>query len=185
LIVEHQAGIPVLMTPLRGHSRDGQDCGPLIAAHVAQVQIPYGSTVLVADSALDSADNLRQRAEPRTTWITRVPATLRDAQTVVAQDDPQTMAPMTEEYRYQVLPSTYGGVEQRWVRLHSEPRQPQAQRTVDKQLRKDSTQAVKAFKKRCRTAFACAAAAQPALATFAQDLLATFLVTSTVRPMPR
>ena len=47
------------------------------------------------------------------------------------------------------------------------------------------TQEVKAFKKLCRTAFACAADAQQALATFAQDLQATFLVPSTVRPTPR
>jgi hypothetical protein len=57
------------------------------------------------------------------------------------------MAPLMEPYRYQVLSSTYGGVEQRWVRIHSEPRQPQAQRTVDKQLRLQSEQEVKAWKK--------------------------------------
>ena len=50
------------------------------------------------------------------------------------------MAPLTEGYRYQELTSTYGGVEQRWVLIYSEPRQPQAQRTVDKQLRKQSDQ---------------------------------------------
>ena len=57
------------------------------------------------------------------------------------------MAPLMEQDRSQVLSSTYGGVEQRWVRIHSEPRQPQAQRTVDKQLRQHSEQDVKAWKK--------------------------------------
>jgi transposase len=185
LIVEHQAGIPVLMKPLSGNSSDAQDFGQIIADHVTQLQITYGPTFLVADSALYSAENLQKLAETRTKWITRVPATLSEAQTVLAQADPQTMAPLTEEYRYQVLPSTYGGVEQRWVLIPSEPRQPQAQRPVDKQLLKYSTQEVKTFKKLCRTAFACAADAQQALATFAQDLQATFLVTSTVRPTPR
>jgi hypothetical protein len=32
LIVEHQAGIPVLMQPLSGHSRDPQACGQVIQA---------------------------------------------------------------------------------------------------------------------------------------------------------
>ena len=59
------------------------------------------------------------------------------------------------------------------------------QRTVDKQLRKHSVQEVKTFKKLCRTALACAAAAQQALATFAQGLQATFVAQSTVRPTPR
>src|SRR5215467_13774697 len=35
LIVEHQAGIPVLMKPLSGNSSDAQDFGQLIADHVA------------------------------------------------------------------------------------------------------------------------------------------------------
>jgi transposase len=184
LIVEHQAGIPVLMKPLSGNSSDAQDFGQIIADHVTQLQLTYGTTFLVADSALYSAENLRKLAETRTKWITRVPATLSEAQAVLAQADPQTMAPLTEEYRYQVVPSTYGGVEQRWVLIHSAPRQPQAQRTVDKQLLKHSTQEVKAFKKLGRTAFACAADAQQALATFAQTLQATFLATSTVRATP-
>jgi hypothetical protein len=34
------------------------------------------------------------------------------------------------------VPSSYGGVAQRWVLIYSEQRQPQAQRTVDKQWRK-------------------------------------------------
>ena len=87
--------------------------------------------VFVADSALSSAENLQKLAETRTTWITRVPATLREAQAVLAQADPQTMAPLTEGYRSHVVRSSAGGVAQRWVLLHSAARQPQAQRTVD------------------------------------------------------
>ena len=84
------------------------------------------------DSALYSAENLQKLAETSLKWITRVPATLHEAQAVLAQADPQTMAPLTEGYRYHVVPSSYGGVAQRWVLIYSEPRQPQAQRTVDK-----------------------------------------------------
>jgi hypothetical protein len=42
--------------------------------------------------------------------------------------------------------STYGGVEQRWVLIYSEARQPQAQRAVDKPLRQLTDKEVKAFK---------------------------------------
>jgi transposase len=185
LIVEHQAGIPVLMKPLSGNSSDVHDFGQLITAHMAQLQITYGRMLLVADSALYSAENLQKLAETRTKWITRVPATLSEAQAVLAQADPQTMAPLTEGYRSHVVRSSYGGVEQRWVLLHSAARQPQAQRTVDKQLLKCSEQEAKTFKNLCRTAFACAADAQQALATFAQGLQATFVAQSTARPTPR
>ena len=184
LMVEHQAGIPVLMKPLSGNSSDAQDFGQVITDHMAQLQITYGMTFLVADSALYSAENLQKLAETRMKWIPRVPATLREAQAVLAQADPQTMAPLTEGYRSRVVPSSYGGIEQRWVLIHSEPRQPQAQRTVDKQWLKQSTHEVKAFKTLCRTACACEADAQQALARFAHDVQTTFLHASTVCPMP-
>ena len=138
----------------------------------------------MADSALYSAENLHKLAETSLKWITRVPATLHEAQAVLAQADPQTMAPLTEGYRYHVVPSSYGGVAQRWVLIYSEPRQPQAQRTVDKQWRKQSDHEVKAFQTLCRTAFACEADAQQALARFAHDLQTTFLSDSTVCPTP-
>jgi transposase len=114
-----------------------------------------------------------------------VPATLHEAQVALAQADPQTMAPLTEGYRYHVVPASYGGVAQRWVLIYSEPRQPQAQRTVDKQWLKQSDREVKAFQTLCRTAFACAADAQQALAHFADDLQATFLHDSTICSTPQ
>ena len=51
-------------------------------------------TYLVADSALYSAENLQKLAETSLKWITRVPATLHEAQAVLAQTNPQTMAPL-------------------------------------------------------------------------------------------
>ena len=107
-----------------------------------------------------------------------------EAQAALAQADPQAMAALQEGYRDHELTSTYGGVEQRWVLLYSEPRRVPAQRTIDKQLRQQSDQEVKAFKTFCRTTFACEADARQALSAFAQGLQATFLTTSTVRAQP-
>jgi transposase len=117
-------------------------------------------------------------------WITRVPATLPEATEVLAQAQPETMVALPEGYRYAVVASRYGGVAQRGVLLSSEHRQPQAQRTVDKQCRQHGDREVKAFQKLCRPAFACEADAQQALASFAHDLQATFLHESTVCPTP-
>src|SRR5262245_20224256 len=146
LIVAHQAGLPGLMKPLSGKSSDAHAFGHVLTNHRAQWQITYGMTFLVADSALYSAENLHQLAETNLKWLPRVPATLREAHTILAQADPQTMAPLTEGYRYRVVPSSYGGIEQRWGRIHSEPRQPQAQRPVDKPWRPQRDQEVKAFR---------------------------------------
>ena len=185
LIVEHQAGIPLLMQPLSGNSSDAQDFGEVIGTHVQQLQTTYGMHYLVADSALYSAANLQKLAETTMKWISRVPATLSEAQALLAQIDLQTLIPLTAGYRYHEYTSTYGGIAQRWVLISSESRQPQAQRTVDKQLRTASDKEVKAWKKLCSTTFACEADAQQTLALFTQTLQATFLSASTVHAWPR
>jgi transposase len=185
LIVEHRAGIPVLMKPLSGNSSDAKDFGEVISAHIDQLQTTYGTPYLVADSALYSAENLQKLAATRMKWLSRVPATLKEAQEALAQAAPETMVPLMEGYRYQPLTADYGGVEQRWLLLYSEQRRAQAQRTVDKQWRKHSEQESQAFQKLCRMTFACEADAQQALADFAQGLETTQLHQSAIHPRMR
>ena len=185
LMVEPQAGIPGLMKPLSGNRSDAPEFGQIVRDHMAQLHTPDGTTYLVAESALSSEDNLQKLSETRLKWITRVPGTLSDAQTALAQADPQTMAPLLDGYRDRVLPSTSGGVAQRGVLISSEHRLPQAQRTVDQPWLKHSEQEVKACRHLCHTACACAADAQQALATFEHSLQATLLAQSTVRSRPR
>ena len=98
-IVEHRAGIPGLMQPCSGHRRDAPDFGHLITAHMAQWQITCGTTLLVAGSALYRAEHLQKLAETRTPWITRVPATWREAQAAWARATPHTTAPLAAGYR--------------------------------------------------------------------------------------
>ena len=185
LVVEHQAGIPVLMQPLRGHSHDGTAFGQVVSDHIAQLPTTCPSAYLVADRALYSADNVHKLTETSLKWITRVPATLIEAQEVLAQAQPATMPSLAEGYRYAVVASSYGGVAQRWVLIYSEQRQPQAQRTVDTQWRQQSDHEGHVFKRLCRTAFACEADAQQALAHCVHDLQATLLHDSTICPTPR
>ena len=117
--------------------------------------------------------------------MTRVPATLREAQAALAQADPQTMAPLSPGYRYQDLTSPYGGIAQGWRLVYSEHRHTQAQRTVDKQLLKQGQREVAAFQHRRRQTFACATDAQQALTTFPPGLHATYLHQRAVRATPR
>ena len=99
LLVEPQAGLPRLLKPLSGKSSEAQDFGQIIADHVTPLQITSGPTCLVAASALYRAANLQTLAETRTKWIARLPATWSEAQTVLAQAAPQTMAPLPGKNR--------------------------------------------------------------------------------------
>jgi transposase len=185
LIVEPQAGIPLLMHPLSGNTSDAIDFRPVVTEHIAQLHTTYGTAYLVADSALYNEENLQQLTRTRSKWITRVPATVSEAQAALADADPATMIPLMEGYRSQVRTSTYGGVAQRWVLIYSEHRRPQAQRAAEKPLLTQSTAEVKAFQRLSRTVFACEADAQQALITFAQGLHATRLHEVTIRPTRR
>ena len=71
LIVEQQAGIPMLMKPLSGNTSDAHDFGQVIRDYLEQLHITYGTTYVVADSALYSEDNLEKLAHTGTKWITR------------------------------------------------------------------------------------------------------------------
>jgi transposase len=157
----------------------------VIRAQVDQLHTTYGATYVVADSALYSEDNLDKLAQTAIKWITRVPATLSEAQAALVQAEPQAMAALHEGARDHALTSTDGGVEPRWVLIDSEPRQAPAQRTVDTPRRKQSDKEVQTFKKLCSTTFACEADARQALSAVEPGLQATFLTTSTVRAQPR
>jgi Domain of unknown function (DUF4277) len=184
LMIEPHAGRPVLLTPRRGHSSEAHGCGQLVKAHMAQWQTTYGPTDLVADRALDRAANRQQLAKTPLTWSSRVPATWHDAQAALAQADPPPMTPLTEGYRDHLGSSTDGGVAQRWGRIYSAPRHPQAQQTVDRQRRTPGAQEGPACRPLCRTTFACEAAAQQALATLTPGLRVPFLHEVAVRSTP-
>ena len=115
LLVEHQAGLPLLMKPLSGHSRDAHDFGEAVRAPMQPLQTTYDMTYLVADSALDSAANLQKLAQTHLKWITRVPATVSAAPALLAQAAPQRLASLKAGYRDHEGPSRDGGIEPRWV----------------------------------------------------------------------
>jgi hypothetical protein len=171
------------MKPLRGKSREAPAFGHGVRAPMAQWHTTDGPTSLVADRALYREDNRPTLSETRLQWLTRVPATWGEAQAVLTQAAPETMAPRRDGDRDRGLPSTDGGVAQRWGLISAEQRRPQAQRTVDKHLGKHRAQAVNAVNNLCRTA--CAADAPQALSPCAHGLQATLLAHSPVRSTPR
>jgi transposase len=95
-IVEPQAGMPLLLQPLRGHRRDGKGFGQGISDHMAQCHTAYSPTSLVAARALSNAEHLHKLAKTSLKWSTRVPATLPEAQEVFAPAQPATMAALPD-----------------------------------------------------------------------------------------
>jgi len=99
VLVEPQAGIPLLLKPRSGHPSDARDCGQVVSQHLQPLHLTSGTTYLVADSALYSEEQLQQLAHTKSTGSPRVPATLAAAQAALADAHPATMEPLLEGYR--------------------------------------------------------------------------------------
>jgi transposase len=184
LIVESQTGIPLLMKPLSGNSSDKQAFAAIIVAHIDRLQVDYGIEYMVADSALDTKENL-QRFGETIKWISRVPETIKEAKEAIDHVEFDAMLPLDEIYKYAMLTSTYGEIAQRWMVVHSEAARRRAVKTVTRSLIKQSEQEMQAFHKLCRQEFACAPEAEQAFTTFQKGLKVVTITAASIQEFPR
>jgi len=170
LIVENQAGIPLVMQALDGNSSDKNSFTEAVNAHVGRLQTDLGVEYIVGDSALYTAKSLKEMDD--NFWITRVPETLSDAQTIIEEISPQLMTDINQEAHSTVC-INYADVQQRWVVNYSPQAYQRALISVNKQCLKMSSQELKQFKQFCQKEFACEKDALKALKEQEKKLKAT------------
>lgn len=175
LMVEHQAGLPVLMEPLSGNSSDQGSFPELIDRHLSHLQRAHGFDYVVADSALYSADHIGDLDEAGTKFITRVPGTIEEARQAAQEADLEAMKSLADGYRATALHSEYGDVRQRWLLVWSEEAEKRATEQAAKQLEREHTEEKKAFRDLKEQEFACREDAEKALDAFKEDLTASVL----------
>jgi len=182
LIVENQAGIPLVMQALSGNSSDKRSFSEAIDTHVKQLQIDLGVEYLIGDSALYTAESLRKMRD--ILWISRVPETLKDAQYLIEQVAPGLMSNLDKEASCSVC-ITYAEIPQRWVVNYSPPAYQRALKTVNKQCLKSSEQELKQFSALCQKEFACETDARKALMALEKKLKMTSLYHCSVNNLAR
>ena len=175
LMVEHQAGLPMLMEPLSGNSSDQGSFPELIDRHLSHLQRAHGFDYVVADSALYSADHIGGLDKAGTKFITRVPGTIKEAKQAVEEADLEAMKSLADGYRGKTLRSEYGDVRQRWLLVWSEEAEQRAIDQAAKQLQREHAEEKKAFRKLKGQEFACREDAENALSAFEEDLTASVL----------
>lgn len=166
LMVEHQAGIPMLMQAASGNSSDKEGFRDIVDNHISQLQKDYGITTIVVDSAGFTAKSLEVHQAKGSFWIAAVPANVGLAKGLLARADINNMQPLTAGYLYLPLCTTYAEVKQRWLLIYSREAQKRAQKTVARQQTKASDKALKAWRKLSRQQFACQQDAELALHSF-------------------
>lgn len=153
LICANDAEVPLAFDIASGNQSDKAVFAERLRRFAQQWDI---DGMLVADSALYSAENLEQLGPLR--WITRVPLSVGAAQLLLSQLDSQIFTGTQRKgYRLTQCCSDYGGVRQRWVVVESEAGRQRDLKQLDKRLSKQADTATKQLRQLTRTDFACEA----------------------------
>jgi len=123
---------------------------------------------MVMDSAFYSKDNLQSTGDFR--WVTRVRETLKEIKEHYQRLDQAKMQPLAAGYKYLPVFSSYGGIEQRWLIIHSEQACARELRTFEKNLEKERDRNAKALMHLRNEAYACEADAEKAARQFSKKL---------------
>jgi transposase len=153
-LVTNQDGIPLFS---KAHSGNASDKNTIIEAFM---MVKKGlnlddTTYYIADSAVYSEKNIKQLGTEML-WITRIPATITESESLLNREV-DLVDCLDSRYKYFLTTSNYGGIPQKWVLFQSQPMQERKEKTFEKQLAKEKTQAEKSLVKLKRREFACEA----------------------------
>ena len=181
-ICENQAGIPLLMAPLSGHSDDKSGFRATIKEHIEQLKTDVGLEYIVADSAFYTAETLKE--SNHFFWVSRVPETLSLARQAIVDYAPSLMQ-QPDEMAMQAIAAHYADIEQRWLIVYSPQARNRSIKTVTKQCDNLSTKEVKTIKELLKQEFACEADARAALTKCQKRLVMTQLSDIQLTQVPR
>jgi transposase len=165
MICANRTSIPTYLNALSGNVSDKTSMPEIAEVYLAQFSEEEETPILVADAALYSADNIKRLSENQ--WVSRVPATINQAKTLLAQTDvSQMIASERETYFYHEVESNYGDVEQRWLIVLSEARRQQELDQFERRILREQAKLSKQAKKLQRQVFNCEADARKAFKQF-------------------
>jgi transposase len=175
LIVENVAGVPLYMQPMSGNTNDKEGFGVIVKEHITSLKHAQENALLVADSALYSAETIQTLTTQKRPFITRVPSTIKEAKTLLSSVKNQKFEPIDENYRYYEIASQYAGVDQRWFVIESKAFKAKESKTALKNVEKLFEKEEKQLAKLTKEIFYCEAEAIKSLKAFQSSLKASAL----------
>ena len=169
LIASEDGDVPLYLRVGNGNDSD-QAVFTEVIAQFKQEWKAAKPEVYVADAALYSQENLE--ALGKTPWISRVPATISEAQQLM-QTLPQEIfrvSSSNNNYSMTEVCSSYGAVPQRWIVVQSESRQKTDLKQLDKRIAKEHSEKTKLLKDLTAHPFACETDALDAAQLFTKKL---------------
>lgn len=171
LIATGDGGIPLFLRVADGNESDQAVFADLIKDFRARLNL---DALFVADAALYGAENLASLGSLR--WLCRVPKTLAEARRVLEGTPREAFVESVsyEGYRFARTRSDYGGVEQRWLVVHSGELEKAARERLERRLRRRERELDGELRRRLlgrKKTFACRADALEAAEAFAVECL--------------
>lgn len=159
-IITNQYGIPLFAKAYSGNASDKETI--IEAMKKLQENITFPDDVYyIADSALYSDNNIKSMRKGMK-WITRVPSTLKLSRDLLISDLEFKQGEDTRYSFYETIVG-YGGIEQKWVVVHSSEMQKRKDVTFEKKIKRIVKEAQKELKDLKRIEFACEDDARAAL----------------------
>lgn len=153
-MITNQYGMPLFTQAYSGNSSDKETIIKAVKRLKENIEFP-DDVYFIADSSLYSEDNIKELKEIKDlNWITRVPATLNLCKDLLTSDFEFKEG---EDTRYSFYETTvkYGGVEQKWVVVHSKDMHKRKDITFEKKIIKIVKKAKKELKELKKIEFAC------------------------------
>jgi transposase len=158
--ITNQYGIPLFAKAYSGNASDKETI--IKAMKRLQENITFPDDVYyIGDSALYSEDNIKLMKKG-IKWITRVPSTLNLAKELLASD-PDFKPGEDQRYSFYETIVEYGGVEQKWVVVHSTEMQKRKDITFERKIKRKVKDSQKALKELKKVKFACEEDARAAI----------------------
>lgn len=176
LLCESQAGIPIHMRALSGNANDQKSFAKTVSHHLKSLKAAQHNPYLVADAALYTKETIQTLNAQDRKFVSRVPATLKEAKEAIANADCDNFEIINQDYSAMWLESHYADVPQRWLLICSRQAKNRELATFEKNKVKTEKLEQKQLDKLCKQRFACREDAERALEAFSKTLTVTRVI---------
>ena len=152
------------MQAASGNTNDHEGFKQIVKHHLSSMKAAQSSRYFIGDSALYVAETIQSLAQQGQLFISRAPQKLKAVRQAISEQHTLNFIQLENGYSGAWLKMNYGGVEQRWLLVHSEQAQKSELKTLDKKMLRESNAASKSFKKLTSQRFSCPSDAVGALA---------------------
>ena len=164
LICSQDGDVPLLAQTIAGNSSDKAHFKETLLNLKSQIDQESGAHYFVADSALYTADTLKQISS-FAKWVTRVPERISAALQLIHEYAKEDLKEIATGYFGTEVGSTYGDVSQRWLLIYSEQAYTREKKTLEKKIKRELEAQKKEIKALASKEFDCECDARSALSS--------------------